>query len=190
MDGGNPSTPGPRTRTAHFSQEKPARKKHATYTIPRQSLPHREMGGVDLEKKMGGGHSQTTSSTLGNSLADPIGAGPSHTIRGPIKGGGHGIIPNAHRGHRPERLAGGDPSPQHYPGLPLRMACADSASCFATLSEARKIGPDSGMRHREDRRHPPASRMRKARGSLARPCRRIRPIQGGSRDRDGGYKGI
>jgi hypothetical protein len=66
------------------------------------------MGRVSLEKKMGGGHLQTTSSTLGNSLAYSIGAGPSHAIRRLIKGGGHGIIPNAYRGYRPERLAGGD----------------------------------------------------------------------------------
>jgi hypothetical protein len=66
------------------------------------------MKGVNLEKKIEGGHSQTTSSTLGNSLAYPIGVEPSHAIRRLIKGGGHGIIPNAYKGYRPERLAGGD----------------------------------------------------------------------------------
>src|SRR5450432_207541 len=111
MDRGNPGTPGPRTRTARFSQEKRTRKEYSTYSIPGQSFPHREMGEASLEKKMGGGYSQTTSSTLGNSLAYAMGAGPSHTIRRLIKGGGHGIIPNTHRGYRPERLAGDDPGP-------------------------------------------------------------------------------
>jgi hypothetical protein len=59
---------------------------------------------------MKGGHLQTTSSTLGNSLAYPIGAEPSYAIRRLIKGEGYGIIPNAYKGYRPERLAGGDPS--------------------------------------------------------------------------------
>jgi hypothetical protein len=68
------------------------------------------MGGASLEKKIGGGYSQTTSSTFGNSLAYPIDAGPSQAIRRPIKDGGYGIIPNTYRGYRPERLAGGGPS--------------------------------------------------------------------------------
>ena len=116
MDRGNPDTPDTpdtpdqRTRTARFSQEEHTRKEYSANTIPRQSFPNREMGGASLEKKMGGGYSQTTSSTLGNSLAYPMGAGFSQAIRKLIKGGGHGIIPNAHRGYRPERLAGGDPS--------------------------------------------------------------------------------
>jgi hypothetical protein len=66
------------------------------------------MKGVSLKKKMEGGYLQTTSSTLGNSLAYSIGAGPSHAIRRLIKGGGHGIIPNTYKGYRPKRLAGGD----------------------------------------------------------------------------------
>jgi hypothetical protein len=111
MDRGNPGTPGPGTRTARLSQEKRTRKEYSAYTTPGQSFPHREMGGVSLEKKMGGGHPQTTGSTLGNSLAYPMGAGPSHAIRRLIKGGGHDIIPNAHRGYRPERPAGGNLSP-------------------------------------------------------------------------------
>jgi hypothetical protein len=60
---------------------------------------------------MGGGHPQTTSSTLGNNLTHPIDAEPSHAIRRLIKGEGHGIIPNTYRGYRSKRLAGGDPSP-------------------------------------------------------------------------------
>jgi len=54
------------------------------------------MGGVSLEKKMGGGHSQTTSSTLGNSLAYSMGAGSSHAIRRLIKGGGYGTNVSHH----------------------------------------------------------------------------------------------
>jgi hypothetical protein len=108
MNRGNLGTPGPRTRAARSSQEKRTRKQYSTYMIPGQSVPYREIRGVSLEKKMGGGHSQTTSSTLGNSLAYPIDAGPSHAIRRLIKGEGHGIIPNAYRGYRSERLAGGD----------------------------------------------------------------------------------
>jgi hypothetical protein len=69
------------------------------------------MKGVNLEKKIEGGHSQTTSSTLGNNLAYFISAEPSHAIRRLIKGEDHGIIPNAYRGYRPKRLAGGDLSP-------------------------------------------------------------------------------
>jgi hypothetical protein len=60
---------------------------------------------------MKGGYLQITSSTLGNSLTYPIGAGLSHAIRRLIKGEGHDIIPNTYRGYRPERLAGGDLSP-------------------------------------------------------------------------------
>src|SRR5450755_738158 len=139
---------------------------------------------------MGGGHSQTTSSTLGNSLAYPIDAGPSQAIRRFIKGGGHGTIPNAHRGHRPERLISGDPSPGYYPGLPLRMAGANGASYLTIISETRKNRPNPGIRYREDRRYPLTSRMRKARGPLARSRWRTRSIQGSSGDRGGGYKGI
>jgi hypothetical protein len=110
IDRGNPRTPDPRTRAARPPQKKRTPKQCSTYIIPGQSFPHREMGGVNLEKKMGEGHSQTISSTLGNNLAYPIDAGPSQAIRRPIKGGGHGIIPNAYRDYRPERLTGGGPS--------------------------------------------------------------------------------
>jgi hypothetical protein len=163
MDRGNP-----RTRAARPPQKKRTPKQCSTYIIPGRSFPHREMGGVNLEKKMGEGYSQTTSSTLGNNLAYPIDAGPSQAIRRPIKGGGHGTIPNAHRGHRPERLAGGGPSTWYYPGLPLRMVGANGASYLTIISEARKNRPNPGMRHREDRRYLLTSRMRKARGPLAR----------------------
>jgi hypothetical protein len=59
---------------------------------------------------MEGGHLQTISSTLGNSLAYSIDVEPSYVIRRLIKDGGYNIIPNAYRGYRPKRLAGGDPS--------------------------------------------------------------------------------
>jgi hypothetical protein len=74
--------------------------------------------------------------------------------------------------------------------LPLRMAGANGASYLTTMFEARKNRPNPGMRYREDRRYPLTSRMRKARGSLARPCWRTRLIQGSSGDRGGGLKGI
>jgi hypothetical protein len=70
------------------------------------------------------------------------------------------------------------------------MACVDSTSRSTIIFEARKIGPNLGMRYREDRRHPSVPRMRETRGSLARSCRRTRLIQGSSRDRDGGHEGI
>jgi hypothetical protein len=70
------------------------------------------------------------------------------------------------------------------------MACADGTSCFIALSETRKDRPNTGIRHREDRRYPLAPRMRKARGSLARLCRRIKLIQGSGGDREEEYKGI
>jgi hypothetical protein len=111
MDQENLGTPGPRTRAVRPSQKKRTRKQYSTYTISGQSVPYREMRRVSLEKKMGGGHLQTTSSTLGNSLAYLISAGPSYAIRRLIKGEGHGIIPNVYRGYRPKRLTGGDLSP-------------------------------------------------------------------------------
>ena len=76
--------------------------------IPGQSVFYREIRKVSLKKKIEGGYLQTTSSTLGNSLAYPIGVRPSHAIRRLIKGEGYGIILNAYRGYRPERLASGD----------------------------------------------------------------------------------
>jgi hypothetical protein len=69
------------------------------------------MGEASLEKKMGGGYSQITSSTLGNNLAYAIGAGPSHAIRRLIKGGGHGIIPNTYKDYRFKRLISDDLDP-------------------------------------------------------------------------------
>jgi hypothetical protein len=76
--------------------------------IPGQSVFYREIERVSLKKKMGDGHLQTTSSTLGNSLIYPIGVGPSYAICRLIKDEGHGIISNTYKGYRPERLAGGD----------------------------------------------------------------------------------
>jgi hypothetical protein len=111
MDRGNPNTPGPRTRTVYFSQKKPTRKEYATYIIPEQSLPYREIRGVNLKKKIEGGYSQTISSTLDNNLADPISVKLSYIIRGLIKDGGYSIISNTYRGYRPERLASGDLNP-------------------------------------------------------------------------------
>jgi hypothetical protein len=70
------------------------------------------------------------------------------------------------------------------------MACVDGALCFIVLFEARKDRLNIGMRHRENRRYPLTPRLRKVRGSLARPYRRIKLIQGSGGDREGEYKGI
>jgi hypothetical protein len=76
-----------------------------------QSFLHREIGEVNLKKKIEDGYSQIISSTLDNNITHFISAGPSHAIHRFIKGGGHGIIFNAYRGHRSKRLISGGLSP-------------------------------------------------------------------------------
>jgi hypothetical protein len=76
-----------------------------------------------------------------------VGVGPPHPIRKPNKGGGHGALPNAHRDHRPQRLASEDLGSRYYRAVPLRMACVDRAPCPTTLSETRKTRPNPEIRH-------------------------------------------
>jgi hypothetical protein len=70
------------------------------------------------------------------------------------------------------------------------MAGVNGALYLIIIFEVRKNRPNLGIRYREDRRYPLTSRIRKARGSLARLYWRIRLIQDSSGDRGGELKGI